>query len=392
MQKHFFIVFTFFSLLCLVRDGFAQKINPEKLAAYIAENSAHHSEAIIIYQDNQLIAEKYYGVGSKRKRIEAMSATKSIIGLTVACMLTDKKIENLDIPICKFYPEWNQGQKKLITLRHLVNMTSGLQNNPNAGVEIYPSNDFVQLALCAELSDEPGTTFKYNNKSLNLLAGVIQKITGKRMDAYIAERLFKPLGIKNFTWTKDKAGNPHVMSGCQITPPDFVKIGLLVLNNGKYGQQTIVNENAMAELLNPASVFMGYGMLWWLDYENTTSVIDDSVITRLRKQGVDKNFIAKVELMKGSYKNGEYLTALKKVFGEQAVDTLNAYLIPYGAEMRRREFGGAIKYRADGYLGNYIIVDPKTKIVAIRMISYDSYKEPEDGFPDFKNIVKKIVD
>lgn len=107
-------------------------------------------------------------------------------------------------------------------------MSSGLQNVPNAGEEIYPSNDFVQLALCAELANKPGEIWNYNNKSLNLLGGVIKKITGKRMDNYIRERLFKPLGITNIGWTLDSAGNPHLMSGCQIKPKDFIKIGLLL--------------------------------------------------------------------------------------------------------------------------------------------------------------------
>ena len=66
------------------------------------------------------------------------------------------------------------------------------------------------------------------------MAGVIEKITHKRMDIYIGERLFKPLGIEDFTWTLDSVGNPHTMSGCQIKPKDFVKIGLLLLNKGQY--------------------------------------------------------------------------------------------------------------------------------------------------------------
>jgi CubicO group peptidase (beta-lactamase class C family) len=116
-------------------------------------------------------------------------------------------------------------------------MTSGLQNELNATIEIYPSKNFVQLGLCAELTNKPGEKFEYNNKSLNLMAGVFKKITGKRIDKYIGERLFKPLGIIDFTWGLDDAGNPHVISGCQIKPKDFAKLGLLLLNKGKYNNK-----------------------------------------------------------------------------------------------------------------------------------------------------------
>ncbi len=104
-----------------------------------------------------------------------MSCTKSIVGLSVACMLNDRLIDSLDVPVAQYYPEWRQGQKQLITLRHLVNMTTGIQNNPNASIEIHPSPDFVQLALTAELSSKPGEVWSYNNKSLNLMAGIIKR-------------------------------------------------------------------------------------------------------------------------------------------------------------------------------------------------------------------------
>lgn len=187
---------------------YGQKVDGAKLQTLLKKAEETHSEAVIIYQDNQLVAEKYFGIGKPDVKIEAMSCTKSIVGLAVACLLTDGLIKSLDTPVADFYPEWKQGQKHLVTIRHLVNMTSGMQNNPNASVEIYPSDNFVQLALAAELSKRPGEAFEYNNKSLNLMVGIIMKITGKRMDDYIGERLFKPLEITDYSWTLDNAGNP----------------------------------------------------------------------------------------------------------------------------------------------------------------------------------------
>ena len=49
--------------------------------------------------------------------------------------------------------------------------------------------DFVQLALAVELSDVPGKVFPYNNKAVNLPAGVVQKASGRRMDELIREHL-----------------------------------------------------------------------------------------------------------------------------------------------------------------------------------------------------------
>lgn len=158
---------------------YAQSINKIKLNTVLEKAEQTHSESVIIYHNNALVTEKYFGIGQANNKIESMSCTKSIVGLAVACLLSDKLIDSLDIPVAKFYPEWRQGQKQFITLRHLVNMTSGLQNNPNASAEIYPSPNFVQLALAAELTHKPGEVWAYNNKSLNLMAGIFQKLPAK---------------------------------------------------------------------------------------------------------------------------------------------------------------------------------------------------------------------
>jgi len=370
----------------------AQEISPIKLNELLKKAQETNSEAVIVYHNGHLIAENYFGLGNPDKRIESMSSTKSIVALAVACMLTDHLIDSLDIPVANYFPEWRQGQKELITIRHLMTMTSGLQNNPNAGVEIYPSPDFVQLALAAELSNKPGEVWSYNNKALNLMAGVIEKVTGKRMDIYIGERLFKPLGINDFTWSLDEVGNPHVMAGCQIKPGDFAKIGVLLLNEGKFDNEIIISEKYFSEIITPTVQYEGYGMLWWLDYEKTIYTVDDEIILKLQLAGIDEEFIKEVKKMKGIYYSVEdYSEKLNEVFGPNPGKYISEKLGP-NLSLRRREFSGKVSYRADGYLGNYIIVDPNTKIVAVRMITHQSFKEEKDNFAEFRKMVLSLTD
>ncbi len=368
------------------------RINPARLAQLISAAEASHSEGLIIYHNNKLITEKYFGIGKPETKIEAMSATKSIVGLAVACLISDGVFQSLDQPVHRYFPEWKQGQKQEITIKHLVHMTSGIQNVPNAGLEIYPSDDFVQLALTAELTTRPGEVFSYNNKSLNLMAGLIQKATGKRMDEYIGERLLKPLGITDYTWTLDNAGNPHVMSGCQIKPMDLAKIGLLLLNKGKYQGEQIISGNAMDMVTAACEKFKAYGMLWWLDYEHTISVVDDEIIEKMKQAEIDTAFIGKVIALKGRYaSSSEFRQKLMEVFGPQGFREVNRAIGSKPIDLRKREYSGRVTYRADGYLGNYIIVDPETNIVAIRMISHESHNSQADNFGDFRNRVLALT-
>lgn len=393
MKKLLFFVIV---IICVTNTLGAQNINKQKLKEILLKAKESNTEAIIIYHNNNLIAEKYYGIGHKDSLIESMSCTKSIVGLAAACLLDDGLLDSLETPVYKYYPEWNQGRKKDITIKHLLTMTSGIQNHPNTGKEIYPSPDFVQLALTAELTEKPGAKFRYNNKSLNLMAGVFEKVTGKRMDLYIEERLFKPLNIENYNWTKDEAGNPHVMSGCQILPKDFAKLGLLLLNNGKYNGKQIITKQNISKVIEPSSQYKGYGLLWWLDYEGVKYTIDNEIVMNLQELGIDSQFVSKVKQLEGVYLSfPEFSSKIEAVFGENPWPDIQNNLGENG-QLRKKEFIGDITvFRADGYLGNYIVVDPKNKIVAIRMISYKSFnyedKTGKDGFTKFSSLIKSIT-
>ncbi|MER8345470.1 hypothetical protein, partial [Acinetobacter baumannii] len=68
------------------------------------------------------------------------------------------------------------------------------------------------------------------------------------------------------------------MSGCQIKPMDFAKIGILVLNKGKLNNKVIIEEKYINELVTPCKQYEAYGILWWIDYEKTVSIIDDEIV------------------------------------------------------------------------------------------------------------------
>jgi CubicO group peptidase (beta-lactamase class C family) len=391
MLKYRFVLMTIPVVIFSIAMCSGQSIKESNLKHLLEGARTTNTEALLVYQNDRLVLEEYMGKGQPDTKIESMSCTKSIVGLAVACLLNDGLLKSLDVPVSEFYPEWKQGQKQMITVRHLVTMTSGLQNNPNASVEIYPSPDFVQLALAAELSTTPGEVWSYNNKSLNLMAGVIQKITGKRMDAYIGERLFKPLGITDFTWSLDTSGNPHVMSGCQIKPRDFAKVGLLLLNRGKFGNVEVIRSSDVEQVVAPSEKFKGYGMLWWLDYQHTITIVDDEIIANLEKAGLPIDFVKKAQQLKNVYKTIDaYTQKVESVFGPNPWQSINEMLAPGNLTLRKREFSGKVTYRADGYLGNYIIVDPENKIVAVRMISHSSFNDDNDNYHDFRERVLNL--
>lgn len=222
----------------------------------------YKSDAVLIVQgDTTLLS---YTSTDTEQPIELMSAYKSIVALAIGRLLFNGQLAALDEPVHRFYPEWRQGDKAKITVRHLLNHTSGLQNVKNAGEEIYPSPDVIQLALAADLSEVPGTVTSYNNKAVNLLAGVIEKASGVRMDRFIINELFVPLAIEQYQFYFDESGNPHAMAGLQLTASDAAKFGLLVARFGQWQDKRLISNSYIEDMLaqsQPAEPHLG--LLWW---------------------------------------------------------------------------------------------------------------------------------
>lgn len=119
--------------------------------------------------------------------IQTMSVTKSVVGLVIGRLVTLGELRSVDEPVHAFFPEWRQGRKSDITVRMLMEHTSGLQNVPMTTVEIQPSPDYVQLALAAELVADPGLMYSYNNKAVNLLAGIVERADGRKLEEFARE-------------------------------------------------------------------------------------------------------------------------------------------------------------------------------------------------------------
>jgi CubicO group peptidase (beta-lactamase class C family) len=365
------------------------EIDAAALEALIDGAKKSHTTSLVVLHNGKTVLEWHTDATSRK--IETMSVTKSIVNIAIGRLMTTGKIKSIDEPVYMFYPEWKQGKKAAITLRHLLNHTSGLQNNETTQ-EIYQAPDFVQLALAAELTHTPGEAFSYNNKAVNLLAGIVQKISGQRMDNYLRAEIFTPLGINDVDWKLDKSGNPLGMSGLQIHARDLAKIGQLMLNDGVWNDEQLLSKEWIKQSTQPGSKLAPEcGLLWWLVPDSIVFFVERASIERLRNAGGDANLIAQAEKLIGRYESlTEWADAQQRMMGDadalyKKLSALKIY------SLARSEKGRIIGYRADGYLGQYVYVLPQSGLVAVRMIEKSSrYDQRTDRFDAFEKLVRAL--
>ncbi|MEH6420325.1 serine hydrolase domain-containing protein [Pseudomonas sp. CGJS7] len=350
--------------------------------------AAAHSDAVLIQRGDKTLLDTSTAQGAKP--IEMMSATKSVVALAIGFLIQDGKLRSIDEPVSAIYPEWAQGKKRGITVRMLLDHTSGLQNVPNAGAELEPAPDLVKIALAAELDNPPGTTFSYNNKATNLLSGIVQTLSGQPMDRYLETKLFAPLGITEFSWLKDKAGQATGMAGLSLRAHDIAKIGRLLLNDGVAPDgRRLLSREYVGLLTAPSQHSPEVGLLWWRipAWERYTLRADAAAILDGKGLAADmraaflstagQNFASRAEVL--AYVAGKIGPSWQERFGPEVIGK-GVKL----AELFDIERGPIEGYAANGYLGQFLLIVPGKDLVAVRQIRRtDQHVSPRDDYPDF---------
>lgn len=356
--------------------------------AHIARRGVEtRSDAVLVLRDGEVLHARH--AGDAKQPIELMSVTKSVVALVVGRAITQGHITSVDQLVSDWYPEWKQGRKRSITLRMLMAHSSGLQDLPTTTEEIYPAQDFVQLALAAELRSEPGKAFAYSNKATNLISGIVERATGEPMDVYAGRELFAPLGIERWEWQRDKAGHTHAMAGLQLAAHDATLLGRLVLARGVWNDEALVDAAFIDTMLEAGPLTDEAGLLWWRRPAWTRFSVDEKTFSMLEKAGIDAALVTAIRPLDG--RRFDDFAALD-VAAESAIGpdwrarwqrdviqpsgigpwrAFNADVGPFGA------------YHASGYLGQSIVVVPATRLVGVRQIESRDTHRPGDDFSDF---------
>lgn len=189
-----------------------QQIVPDLAAAgsYLLKQMQRHrikGMAVAITQGDDIHYLNGFGTARKGRPVTPTtpfyigSVSKSFTALVVM-QLVDQGLLDLDAPVQTYIPWFTKadGQSSAsITVRHLLNQTSGLSNasfrRPTI-TEDTTLEESVRHLSQARLTAEPGTTFNYFNPNYNVLAQVVEEVTGTDFTSYLADKIFEPLDMQ----------------------------------------------------------------------------------------------------------------------------------------------------------------------------------------------------
>jgi CubicO group peptidase (beta-lactamase class C family) len=212
--------------------------------------------SILVSKDGSLVLEEYYNGKTKDSLCDVQSLTKGIMSILIGIAIDKDYIQSIDEPIANYFPEefknLTDKKKKDITIRHLLNQTSGLSWKGYPEHEKWlNSKDPISFVLNKELEDEPGKIYNYNSGATHLLSVIISKSTGESTLEFANSFLFQPLGIKQVDWLKRNKGYYDGSGlGLKMKPIDLMKIGQLLEKKGRWKRELVVSEQWVEKLFD----------------------------------------------------------------------------------------------------------------------------------------------
>lgn len=240
----------------------AQQSFASNAGAYVSQfaNKGEFRGNILVARKGEILFEKSYGnavegwhlPNTAETKFEIASLTKQFTGAAILQLAQTAKL-NLDDPISKYYKPSPETWAK-ITIRELVNHTSGLPNNelkdfPKGITVPYTPEELVATFKARPLAFAPGTNWAYTNTEYYLLAYIIQTVSGKSYGDYLSKNIFQPLGMKNSGFAStlavvpqmsegyardDRARDDHAKDGTSVRHRDYFDRSLEIGAGGVY--------------------------------------------------------------------------------------------------------------------------------------------------------------
>lgn len=192
--------------------------------------------------------------------------------VTAIGMLVDRKLLRVDEKVCDILrdmlPPDLDTSWEMMTVHHLLTHSAGFAGGcldidaenqvPIAG------EDYLAYLLRSKPEYTPGTERRYSDAAYYLLSRIFTAKSDKKMDDYLLQHLFYPLGFREMAWSKCPKGYPMGATGLYVYTEDLAKLGVLYLNRGMYGGEQIISKEWVDTVLSEGYEFTktaggGYG-------------------------------------------------------------------------------------------------------------------------------------
>jgi len=240
---------------------------------------------VVVIKNGRIIGEKYAAGYNMNSHGTSWSMAKSYYAALVGISIDKGEINSLDDKV-ENYLEYFGDERSEITIRDLLNMSSGLDFPSHEHEKMFFQDDHLSYAKSIGVEKKAGLKFEYNNVNSMLIGDILYQATGKKADVLFKERILNALEINDYKLWKDEKGNVMTYCCVDMSARDYSKFGLLFARNGMWNNQQIISKEFVDETfqlvwdITPerfTKLKRGYSLHWWVSaYEDNFKIFNTS--------------------------------------------------------------------------------------------------------------------
>jgi CubicO group peptidase (beta-lactamase class C family) len=272
------------------------------------------------------------------------SVTKTIAALTYLLLMREGRVESLDVPLSKFYPEMASDERRDLTVRAVLTHSTGLIDPEN----LWNMTDLMAGILKLKPTYPVFTQFAYSNAAAELMGNILDQLVPPSRDPkidpvvdFLSSKVLSQIGVRDLSWSRDPQGHLQTSGGVYTSSHSLALLGLFLFQKGKVDGKTVIEPEWLDALSNSrVGLTHCYALMTWKVGPSCGS----------RAGSVDESVVADAKKNDGFY--------------------------------------------MDGFGGQYVVIIPERGIVAVRM------RQPLDGatvpdqeeasFLDFPDLVSRL--
>tara|TARA_B110000003_G_scaffold61119_1_gene61427 strand:- start:6985 stop:8175 length:1191 start_codon:yes stop_codon:yes gene_type:complete len=291
-----YILYTFVFVVSLTSDNLyfpsdewkivtpeSQNINSAKVQKIIDLSFLDQSTlGVVIIKNGKIIGEKYADGYSDISHGTSWSMAKSYYAALIGISIEKGEIDSLDDNVGKYLDYYNDERSK-ITIRDLLDMSSGLDFPDHEHEKMFFQTNHLEYAKAVGVEKDAGLKWEYNNVNSMIIGDILFSVTGIKADKLLSERIFEPIGMKDYKLWKDESGNVLTYCCVDMSAQEYSKFGLLFARNGNWNGRQIIPKNFIDETFrvvwgfSPDSPRRGYSLHWWISkYDDDTKIFNTS--------------------------------------------------------------------------------------------------------------------
>lgn len=247
-----------------------ESISPESLSWNISKIEElyeyldnKNTKAFIVLKDGKIVIEKYFDSFARDSIWYWASAGKTLTAALVG-IAQEEGLLSINDRTSKYlgngWTSCTMEKEDLITIRHQLTMTTGLDYN----IEDLDCTN----PECLKYKSDAGSQWYYHNAPYTLLENVVEKSSGKNYNQFFFQKIRNKIGM-NGIWYKTDFNNVYYSNARSMA-----RFGLLMLNNGNWdGNEVIKDKNYIQEMINTSQELnKSYGYLWWLNGKESSMI------------------------------------------------------------------------------------------------------------------------